>query len=147
MPNEWNEEEAELLDRLDRGETVVVNLRRHRTLARRLKADGRLVRVCRPSPWGNPYRMTSEADRADVIRRYRDEHWPRLPEAFRAKVGDLYGKALACWCAPAPCHADVLVEHAREARGDRVLRTAAHPQDPLAPLPHTAAPPDRSRNA
>ena len=68
-----------------------------------------VVRVDRGTPWGNPFRVGKDGDRAEVIAKYRD--W--LAEKITADhsfVGPLYGKRLACWCAPLPCHADVLVE-------------------------------------
>lgn len=67
------------------------------------------VYIGRPSVWGNPYPMFSEDDRSEVISKYRE--WilaqPQLIE--RAKK-ELRGKVLACWCAPRPCHGDVLME-------------------------------------
>jgi len=56
----------------------------------------------------NPYRVDVAGTRAEVIEKYlkhvlgRQELLLRLPE--------LRGRRLACWCSPAPCHADVLVE-------------------------------------
>jgi len=49
-----------------------------------------------------------DGDRVTVIARYRDDHLPARPDRL-ARLGELCGKALGCWCAPAPCHADVLV--------------------------------------
>ncbi len=36
-----------------------------------------------------------------------------FPE-FRASIKALHGKTLACWCAPKPCHGDVLAKIAAE---------------------------------
>jgi len=66
------------------------------------------VYVGRPSIWGNPFVIGRDGDRDIVIRKYlayllsKPELLKRLPE--------LKGKTLACWCAPLPCHADVLAE-------------------------------------
>jgi len=32
------------------------------------------------------------------------------PRVLRARLPELAGKKLACWCAPKPCHGDVLIE-------------------------------------
>jgi len=86
--------------------------------------------VGRPSPLGNPFPMRSEADRAEVIRKYRSWLWQQLQlgpgspvvrELLRLKQladqGDLY---LVCWCKPRQCHGDVIkgcIEWMRQARG------------------------------
>lgn len=73
------------------------------------KRDQYDVYIGRPSIWGNPFHLTDESRRAEVIRCYRD--WllaqPSLME--RAKR-ELRGRRLGCWCAPKDCHGDVLAE-------------------------------------
>jgi len=64
------------------------------------------VYIGRPSQWGNPYRLAREADRALVISKYLD--WLRRHPALLARVGELKGKTLGCYCAPKACHGDVL---------------------------------------
>ena len=73
------------------------------------------VRVDRKTMWGNPFPITKYCDREEAIRRYRTWLWDRmiannliLPE----ELVTLYGKRLACWCAPKACHAEVLYEAA-----------------------------------
>jgi hypothetical protein len=64
------------------------------------------------SKWANPYRLrrgASLAERLAAIARYRDEHLPAHPE-LGAAVPELHDKTIACWCAPLPCHGDVLAE-------------------------------------
>lgn len=81
------------------------------------------VYVGRPTSWGNPFKLpnfyrtqskeTKMALRKSVISQYRtylDEN-PNLKEQARLL---LKGKDLICWCAPLPCHADVLLEIANE---------------------------------
>lgn len=70
------------------------------------------VYVGRPSKWGNPFTIGPNHDRAEVIRAFRDwlNNTPvgrRLCAEARA---ELRGKHLVCWCAPLPCHADLLLE-------------------------------------
>lgn len=67
------------------------------------------VYIGRPSKWGNPFRMRDKSDeeRKRVISQY--EEWlfqqPKLMTAIRE---ELAGKRLGCWCAPKPCHGDIL---------------------------------------
>lgn len=71
------------------------------------------VYVGRPSVWGNPYFLSREMDRATVLDLY-EEKVLGDPD-FRAKVrAELKGKDLICWCAPKPCHADLLLAIANE---------------------------------
>lgn len=68
------------------------------------------VYVGRPSKWGNPYSIGKDGNREDVIAKYKK--WlmaqDQLPLLFC--LSELRGKDLVCWCAPLPCHADVLLE-------------------------------------
>lgn len=70
------------------------------------------VYVGRPSKWGNPFPMALEAHRQYSIDRYR-EWLVKNPDGQKIAAlarKELRGKNLVCWCAPAPCHADVLLE-------------------------------------
>lgn len=67
------------------------------------------VYVGRPSKWGNPFTIGQDGKREDVIRKYA-EWLSTQPELIAAAKIELRGKRLACWCAPLPCHADVLLE-------------------------------------
>jgi hypothetical protein len=60
------------------------------------------------SKWANPYPLRRESDRADVIARFEHEHLAAHPELVAA-LPEVRGKVLGCWCAPKPCHGDVLV--------------------------------------
>jgi hypothetical protein len=71
------------------------------------------VYVGRPSVWGNPFRLRTERERARVVEQYRQ--WLEGQPALLARArGELRGKVLGCWCAPRPCHADVLAAIANE---------------------------------
>lgn len=104
----WTTEERRRLDAVALGATVVVNMRErgHPRLWAWAHASGLAVRIDRRSRWGNPFRIGRDGDRAEVIDRYR-EHVHASPELL-ASVGELAGRVLGCWCAPAPCHGDVL---------------------------------------
>lgn len=71
------------------------------------------VYIGRPSKWGNPFVIGRDGTREEVIEKYRHYilHNPRL----LADLSELKGKVLGCWCAPKPCHGDVLVELASKA--------------------------------
>lgn len=71
------------------------------------------VYVGRPSPYGNPFKEGADGTRAEVIRLFED--WLlRQPELLEDVRTNLRGKVLGCWCAPLPCHADVLARIANE---------------------------------
>jgi hypothetical protein len=70
------------------------------------------VYVGRPSKWGNPYLIGEHGDRDEVIRRF-EEHLLRTPDLMAA-LPELRGRDLVCWCAPKPCHADVLMRYANQ---------------------------------
>ena len=62
------------------------------------------------SKWGNPFVMRddTDAERERVIAAYRA--WIVDQPDLMASLEELRGKRLGCWCAPKPCHGDVLVE-------------------------------------
>ena len=75
------------------------------------------VYVGRPTKFGNPYRMHSEADRDRVCDQYEAtllRKFERDPDARRRLREELGGKDLVCWCAPLRCHADILLKYANE---------------------------------
>jgi len=69
------------------------------------------IYVGRPSKWGNPYVIGKDGSRENVIRLYKEEleQSPAL-QYLRDALPELSGKDLVCWCAPLPCHADILLE-------------------------------------
>jgi hypothetical protein len=61
------------------------------------------------SKWANPFRLRGNAsreDREDLIRKY-ERHL--VDSGLINDVRELRGKDLVCWCAPLPCHGDVLL--------------------------------------
>ena len=72
------------------------------------------VYIGRPSIWGNPFVIGKDRTRNDVIEKYAG--WVRQQPALMARVGDLKGKCLVCWCAPLRCHGDVLLQLTNETR-------------------------------
>lgn len=64
--------------------------------------------VDRTSFWGNPFHIGVDGTRREVIAKYRAMVLS-LPDMV-ARLPELRGKTLGCWCKPKPCHADVLAE-------------------------------------
>lgn len=68
------------------------------------------VFIGRPSRWGNPYPLKREEERGATLERYRRWLWNEV-DSGRLPLEDLAaldGQDLACYCAPHPCHGDVL---------------------------------------
>ncbi|MGN6792714.1 MAG: DUF4326 domain-containing protein [Streptosporangiaceae bacterium] len=94
--------------------TAVVNLKGHRDDP----AFADVVYVGRPmarggwnlagSPLANPFRPGRDGSRDEVIERYRLYLLGR-PDLLKL-LADLRGRRLGCWCAPEPCHAQVIAE-------------------------------------
>jgi hypothetical protein len=63
------------------------------------------------SIWHNPYSVKTYG-RDECLELYRNmlTHNPEL----MAKISELKGKVLACWCSPEPCHGDILAELANK---------------------------------
>ena len=81
---------------------------------------GRAALRCRlaASRWGNKYRMGPMNVNADTsLRYYRSwvDQKLRLDPHF---LDPLIGHDLVCWCAPGPCHADILLELANKEVSD-----------------------------
>jgi hypothetical protein len=64
------------------------------------------VYIGRPSLWGNPFAIGRDGTRDEVITKF--EAWIVGKPALMARLPELKGKRLICWCAPLPCHGDVL---------------------------------------
>ena len=79
------------------------------------KKAGFDVYIGRPSKWGNPFVIGKDGNREQVIEKYR--RWVLGQPALMAALPELKGKTLGCWCAPHPCHGDVLVELADKPGG------------------------------
>jgi len=78
--------------------TTVVNIRH----------DDYDIVIGRPSQWGNPFIIGRDGDRTEVIKKYRE--WILMQPDLLKQLPILKGKRLGCWCAPLPCHGDILVE-------------------------------------
>lgn len=71
---------------------------------------GRAVsrRRLKASPFANPFKLGKDGDRPEIMDKYREYILTR-PDLL-ARLPELRGRRLACWCAPEACHGDILVE-------------------------------------
>ena len=106
----WAEHELLIRDRIEHGESVVVSMRSgFANLITWAEAEGKYIRIDRRTEWGNPFELPADGDRGAVIAAYAEHYLPFKPSLL-ARLEELRGKALGCWCAPERCHGDVLVE-------------------------------------
>lgn len=81
-------------------------------------APAEAVYIGRGSPWGNPFVIGKDGDRAAVIAKF-EESARAQPDFVRRVQRALKGRDLVCFCAPAACHGDVLIKLVREAEEAR----------------------------
>lgn len=67
------------------------------------KRDKYDVLIDRTTKWGNPFK---DGNREEVIEEYKK--WVVTQHDLMHDLASLKDKTLACWCAPKPCHGDVL---------------------------------------
>lgn len=84
-------------------------------------SDPDIVYIGRGSPFGNPFVMQNKSDeeRARVIKEYRHWLWSQIQQGVITKemLLGLDGKKLCCYCAPKPCHGDVIIKAIEWAKG------------------------------
>ena len=70
------------------------------------------IKIDRTSRWGNPYKISNTLSRAQAISLYKQYIIGEILEGNIARddILAMRGKRLGCWCAPLPCHGDVLVQ-------------------------------------
>ena len=64
------------------------------------------VYIGRPSKWGNPFKISKNVSREEAISKY-EAYIMSNPDLIEA-LPELIGKRLGCFCAPEPCHGDIL---------------------------------------
>ena len=79
---------------------------------------GRPGRDMAGSPLANPYPITAHQGREVVLRKYRRWLWRKMQDGDGAVMAELHrlldlarrpeGVTLLCFCAPRPCHGDVI---------------------------------------
>ncbi len=76
------------------------------------------VYIGRGSKWGNPFRIGPDGDRVAVIARY--ERWLADQHHLLRALDEFRGRDLVCFCAPRPCHGDLLLRLANATRDARI---------------------------
>lgn len=74
--------------------------------------------VGRPTIWGNPFVIGKDGTREEVIEKY--EKYLLANEYLLSRIHELEGKDLVCFCAPLPCHADILLKYANKEDNNNV---------------------------
>lgn len=64
--------------------------------------------IGRPGPYGNPFIIGRHGTRQEIIHAYHSMLL-KSPALLGRVKKELVGKDLACFCAPLPCHGDVLI--------------------------------------
>lgn len=82
--------------------------------------DPDIIYIGRGSIWGNPYKITENRSRDQVVEAYRKYLWSAIKNGVVTKemLKELDGKRLACYCSPQRCHGDILVAAIEWAKGD-----------------------------
>ncbi len=70
------------------------------------------VLIARPSPWGNPFEIGPKCSREQAIAKY-EVYIRRRPDLL-ARLPELIGRRLGCYCYPAPCHGNTLLKLMQE---------------------------------
>ena len=63
--------------------------------------------------FGNPFPLKPEESRGATIERYREYFIDKIVNdpIFKARILELKGKTLGCFCKPNSCHGDVIAEY------------------------------------
>lgn len=63
--------------------------------------------------FGNPFKLSKEETRDATIEKFKVYFLERIlsDDEFKMNVLELRGKTLGCFCKPALCHGDVIVEY------------------------------------
>ena len=63
--------------------------------------------------FGNPFPLKPGEPRGATIERYKEYFDNRIANdpAFKARVLELKGKTLGCFCKPNSCHGDIIAEY------------------------------------
>jgi hypothetical protein len=83
----------------------------HCTRERHHAYIGRSRKGMPPSRWGNKFVVGVHGARGECVALHEADLRTRLREdaALWASLDELRGLVLGCWCAPRPCHGDVLL--------------------------------------
>jgi len=105
-------DEQILFDKIEQGETVVINMNLHFHVLKYAKDKGIYKQIDRYSEFGNPFFLDSDGTRDEVCDGYIE--YFKHKRSLHSKLKDLKGKVLGCHCAPQRCHGDHLKQLADE---------------------------------
>lgn len=81
------------------------------------------ILITRPLKWGNPFRIGTDGNRAEVIKKFKE--WILTQPQLLADLDELDGKILGCWCKDPKnskaCHGDVLIDLLNERKKTRLF--------------------------
>ena len=98
--------DLELINRMKKGETVVLNINNNFQAMKWAKDNNRFQQIDRWSDWGNPFIISGDGDRDTVCESFKI--YFNLKLELKSKVKQLKGKALGCHCYPLRCHGEHL---------------------------------------
>ena len=98
--------DLELINRMKKGETVVLNMNNNFHAMKWAKDNNRFQQIDRWSDWGNPFIISGDGDRDTVCESFKI--YFNLKLELKSKVKQLKGKALGCHCYPLRCHGEHL---------------------------------------
>lgn len=77
------------------------------------------ILIDRTTPFGNPFVIGKDGDRAEVLAKFEAYFEQRLQDdpAFWYAVQRLIGHELACHCKPMDCHGDIIAAYLRRRYG------------------------------
>jgi hypothetical protein len=113
--------------KLDPNAVLVVNINTDRKTIAAARQNGSYVYIGKTSPWGNPFQVGWDGDLQEVVDKYRD--WIKTQPTLMAETLSLRGKILGCYCAPRPCHGNVLAELARHSTEARAYQAKSGDSD------------------
>ena len=107
--SEWTQDQLDLKQRVEKGETVVINMNQHFHLLDWAEKNGLYVRIDRMTEWGNPFELNKDGDRDEVCDAFANHYYP-YKKSLHGKVETLKGKVLGCHCHPKRCHGHFLAK-------------------------------------
>ena len=104
--NPISKEEQEMLNKIDNGETIVINMNTHFHVLKYAKDKEIYKQIDRYSEFGNPFWLDTDGNRDECCEGYIDFY--KHKRSLHQKIKDLKGKVLGCHCHPLRCHGDYL---------------------------------------
>jgi len=104
--NPISKEEQDMLNKIDNGETIVINMNTHFHVLKYAKDKEIYKQIDRYSEFGNPFWLDTDGTRDECCEGYIDFY--KHKRSLHQKIKDLKGKVLGCHCHPLRCHGDYL---------------------------------------